>query len=469
MFSLFCREKSARNSTRRTPQSFKPALEVLEDRSLMSVTLLNDTFNTENGGAGALNFSQFANWEVTRGTVDLIGVPSFFDYYPGNGLYVDLDGSTGQGGRMESRTTFTLNPGVYELRFDLGNDPGFPGDVNTAVVSLGNSYSESFSREGYAPGQGPPPNVPLETVVRQITVTSPTTGKLVFDQAGGDNGGLVIDNVRLTQISAVDIAAQSLAINPTQGGVDFTYKVTGAPLPQDTSASLYWASGPTQNDILGPATAHPFTIPRNTPLDTPITQHIALTALSPPPAGATYLLGVVDPPSAAMPHGVIEESNEGNNVQALAIPIRLPIDVKPESCSDPINLASEGVIPVTLFGTNSFQVSQVDLNSLQFAGAYVAHAALRDVNHDGKLDLVLEFRTRDTNLRDIYKDLLAAADTTINGVLDRNVSRHQEYRVSLTGQTVNGQTLIGFDDVDLFLAGKAFRQAVDELAAARLI
>jgi hypothetical protein len=151
--------------------------------------LLQDDFNSENGGVGALNYVGFANWMVTRGSVDLIG-NGFFDFYPGNGLYVDLDGSTFSAGRLESRTLFTLAPGDYELRFDLGNNSSF-GELNTMTVSLGSVYSEVFSRQGV---------VPLDTIVRNITVTAPTTGRLVFDQDGGDNAGLIIDNVVLTSL-----------------------------------------------------------------------------------------------------------------------------------------------------------------------------------------------------------------------------------------------------------------------------
>jgi hypothetical protein len=46
----------------------------------------------------------FANWVIGRGTVDLIG-NGYFDYFPGYGLYVDLDGSNFQASRMESRTS----------------------------------------------------------------------------------------------------------------------------------------------------------------------------------------------------------------------------------------------------------------------------------------------------------------------------------------------------------------------------
>ncbi len=56
-----------------------------------------------------LNYAGFANWDVLDGFVDLIG-NGFFDLLPGNGLYVDLDGSTGDAGKLISKTTFTLDP-----------------------------------------------------------------------------------------------------------------------------------------------------------------------------------------------------------------------------------------------------------------------------------------------------------------------------------------------------------------------
>ena len=84
-----------------------------------AATLLEDNFDAENSGTGTLNYSGLANWDVTDGSVDLIG-NGFFDYLPGNGLYLDLDGSTGNAGKLESKTTYSFNPGdIVELKFNL--------------------------------------------------------------------------------------------------------------------------------------------------------------------------------------------------------------------------------------------------------------------------------------------------------------------------------------------------------------
>ena len=55
-------------------------------------------------------------------------------------------------------------------------------------VTLAGFYDETFTRTGV---------IPWETVTRTIQVTAATAGRLVFDQGGGDNGGLYLDNVRL--------------------------------------------------------------------------------------------------------------------------------------------------------------------------------------------------------------------------------------------------------------------------------
>ena len=54
-----------------------------------------------------LNYTSFViGWAVSDGTVDLIG-NGFFDFYPSNGKYVDLDGSSGNAGVLSRSLTLT--------------------------------------------------------------------------------------------------------------------------------------------------------------------------------------------------------------------------------------------------------------------------------------------------------------------------------------------------------------------------
>ncbi len=75
---------------------------------------------------------------------------------------------------------------------------------------------------------------------------------------------------------------------------------------------------------------------------------------------------------------------------------------------------------------------------------------------------MLHFRTQDTNLRALYEQILAD-DLDGDGVLDLT---HQEFALSLTGQTVDEVYFEGFDGLDLFLSGKSLRDLLLDLAAA---
>ena len=165
--------------------------------------LLDDNFDTENGGVEILNFNDFDNWEVTDGTVDLIGEGGVFDFLPGNGLYVDLDGSTSDSGIMTS-DILELEACEYELQFDLaGNQRN--GNAESVDVSVGALFSEQFSLDQ---------NDPFTTYTRQISVDSDTSESIVFSGAGGDNVGMLLDNVKFTQLDcSAPVAGELLSLD----------------------------------------------------------------------------------------------------------------------------------------------------------------------------------------------------------------------------------------------------------------
>jgi RHS repeat-associated protein len=148
--------------------------------------LFVDTFNTEHGGVSALNYDAFANWQVSQGTVDLLG-NGVYDYHPGNGLFLDLDGSTYDAATLTTRQQFDLQPGWYTLQFDVSD---CYGGGNVMDIRLGSVYLERF---WYANRTN------LQTVTRSILITQPTSGALIFDHAGGDRAGFILDNVRLSR------------------------------------------------------------------------------------------------------------------------------------------------------------------------------------------------------------------------------------------------------------------------------
>ncbi len=78
------------------------------------------------------------------------------------------------------------------------------------------------------------------------------------------------------------------------------------------------------------------------------------------------------------------------------------IEIKPGSSSPvPINPGSQGVIPVAILSSSTFDATTIDPTTVGFgpSGAENAlPASFQDVNGDGLLDLVLHFTTQDTGI-----------------------------------------------------------------------
>jgi len=79
----------------------------------------------------------------------------------------------------------------------------------------------------------------------------------------------------------------------------------------------------------------------------------------------------------------------------------VPIDIKPGSDPNSLNLNGNGVVPVAILGTALFDVANVDVSTVSFGptGAAAVHDGhYEDVNDDGLTDLVLHFREGDIGL-----------------------------------------------------------------------
>jgi hypothetical protein len=158
------------------------AVSLLSATAAQAVPLFSDNFDSE-----ALGLSTgLDNWTISDGTIDVIGTGSF-DFYPGNGNYLDLDGSSGNAGKITTNTAFNLLPGTYTLSFQLGGSAR--GGSDSVTVALGSIYSEVFTLAF---------NAGLQNITRTINLAAAAgSGALSFENAGGDNVGLILDDVSL--------------------------------------------------------------------------------------------------------------------------------------------------------------------------------------------------------------------------------------------------------------------------------
>ena len=91
------------------------------------------------------------------------------------------------------------------------------------------------------------------------------------------------------------------------------------------------------------------------------------------------------------------------------IPLEVGVDIKPGACPNPLNLASRGVLPVAISGSEDFDVDMIDVATIRFEGIAPIRSNYEDIatpvadgnvcecnteGPDGYVDLTLKFKTQ---------------------------------------------------------------------------
>lgn len=144
----------------------------------------------------------------------------------------------------------------------------------------------------------------------------------------------------------------------------------------------------------------------------------------------------------------------------LSLGIEVPLDIKPGSCPNPFNIKSKGVLPAAVLGTEEFDVSDIDLASLELVGVSPLRISREDVGTpvepftgkagcdvcsdegaDGFDDLVLKFDRQ---------ELLAAIEAEMGRALEDGECLF----LTLGGRLVDGTGIRGEDVVVVLKKGR---------------
>jgi len=142
-------------------------------------------------------------------------------------------------------------------------------------------------------------------------------------------------------------------------------------------------------------------------------------------------------------------------------PVVVAIDIKPGSCPNPLNVKSQGVLPVAILGTESFDVTQVDPATVKLEGVAPLRWAIEDVatpsvecntfGPDGYLDLTLKFDTQEilVKLKLSTSDLIGESEIVLSDLEDG-----ESLMLTLTGYLYDGTPILGEDTVLIIKKGK---------------
>lgn len=176
-------------------------------QAMAGSVVFSDNFDGETVGN---NHNSFASWVVDQGSVDVLGAGGY-NPLPGNGNYVDLDGSTGDAGRLAIDGGLDLGPGEYILSFDLaGKQLG--GELDRVAVRFGSDINV-LTRGNFGG---------FKTFEMAIDLAEQTLVNVVFNHFGGDNRGLLLDNVVVTRMGEDPASVQSQVTSmptPTAAGL----------------------------------------------------------------------------------------------------------------------------------------------------------------------------------------------------------------------------------------------------------
>jgi hypothetical protein len=145
--------------------------------------------------------------------------------------------------------------------------------------------------------------------------------------------------------------------------------------------------------------------------------------------------------------------------------VRLDIDIKPESCPNPLNVKSKGVLSVAVLGTEGFDVTEIDTATIRLEGV----APIRSVIEDVSTPLLDEQDECDSASvgEDGFDDLTVVLDTQEVVSALGEVADGDELVLTLTGESSDGRPVEGKDRITILSKHLQIKRVKECLCAAQ--
>ena len=376
---------------------------VTSDKILTGYNYWNNKLRTNAFGAG-LDCSGLVEWAFNR------------SFNPSKSLTrnaIRWDGANGQYVHNSIPLVENLNSG--DLLFLDKNNDGIKDHVGI-YVSEGNS---PYIIEAFSPQQGIRSTTKAEFETRigfiasrnlRRVVISPALGGSV--QAGSPINLTVTDPDGFTITATTSIQTDEEYLREVPGQLYYSQsEIDSDGRPEDL---VYWPIQKTGNYIIG-------VVPQS---GVSSTSTYGLTFQT----GSTTILLAQNVPISQIPvNGYGIESSASSTINPF---IPVSIDIKPGSYPNSVNLGSNGVVPVAIFGSATFDVHQINPLTIKFANAEVKlrgngqpMVSYQDVNGDGFMDAI------------------------VNVSIEALQLTSSDVKANLNGQLINGTTIKGSDSV----------------------
>ena len=136
--------------------------------------------------------------------------------------------------------------------------------------------------------------------------------------------------------------------------------------------------------------------------------------------------------------------------------VEVPVDIKPGSCLNPLNVTSAEVLPVAILGTDDFDVLAVDPASIRLLGVTPLKSAFEDVAtpFEPFIGKESEFDCTDEECPDGFLDLTLKFDTQEIVEALGDVEDGEVLVLTLEGELSDGTPIVGEDVVVILKKGK---------------